>query len=204
MTNLEFPGKDRIQDPVLDLYYDIEIGAKPKVIWPWIKQLGYHRGGWYIDTWWDKVIQEHFWPKVVPEDARGVYEPPAIEILPEYQNLGKGDIVPDGPPGSAFYEVIDCQEDYLLLLYATSHFKYAAPRFLYGTRFEPTGGFCWAFLLQEINDSESRLISWWQAEIQPRTFFLIVKPFFVLIDRVHQKEILKGIKKRAEASDGFG
>lgn len=186
----------------MDLYYEIEIDAKPEAIWPWIRQMGYHRGGWYIDTWWDKAVQEQFWPRVVPKDARGTYKPPAWEILPEYQILKKGDIVPDGPLGSAFYDVVDIQEDRLLLLYATSHFKYAAPRFVYGTRFAPSGGFCWAFILQEINDGKTRLISWWQAEIQPRTLFFLVKPFFILIDRVHQREILKGIKRRADKSGG--
>jgi hypothetical protein len=54
MTN-EFPGKDKIKNPLVDLRYEIRISGKPNEIWPWIKQLGYHRGGWYIDTWWDKI-----------------------------------------------------------------------------------------------------------------------------------------------------
>ena len=47
---MDFPGKDLIKDPMLDLYYQIEIKAEPQDIWPWIQQVGYHRGGWYIDT----------------------------------------------------------------------------------------------------------------------------------------------------------
>ncbi|HSF79792.1 MAG TPA: hypothetical protein VLA49_01075 [Anaerolineales bacterium] len=199
---MEFPGKNRIQDPVLDLYYEIEIEANPEQIWPWLKQMGYHRGGWYIDTGWDKAIQEHFWPRLVPPEARGTYKPPAIEILPEYQTLDRGDIVPDGPPGSAYYEVVDVQENQLLLLYATSHFNYMAPPFVYKTRFAPRGSFCWAFILEKINESSTRLISWWQAEAQPRSIFLVVNPLIKLIDRLHQREILKGIKRRVEKSIG--
>lgn len=195
---MEFPGNTQIQDPIMDLRYEIEIESQPNVVWPWIKQLGYHRGGWYIDTWWDKVIQEHFWPRVVPKDARGTFKPPAMEILPEYQNLTKGDIVPDGPPGTAYYEVVDIQENRLLVLYASSHFKYVAPQFIYKTRFAPRGGFCWAFILEDINGRRSKLISWWQAEIQPRQFFFLLKPVFRFVDRVHQIEILKGIKRRVE------
>ena len=96
---MEFPGKNLIQAPFLDLYYEIEIGAVPSKVWPWIKQVGYHRGGWYIDTWWDMAVQKYFWPNVVPKDARGTFKPPASAILPEFQSLKKGDIVPDGPPG---------------------------------------------------------------------------------------------------------
>ena len=199
---MQFPGKDRIQDPIMDLYYEIEIEARVQETWPWLKQMGYHRGGWYIDTWWDKAIQDHFWPRVVPKEARGTYKPPAFEILPQFQTLKKGELVPDGPAGSAFYEVVDIQENKLLVLYATSHFKYMAPQFVYKTRFAPHGSFCWAFILEEQNHGRCKLISWWQAEVQPRLIFFFFKPFFVFIDGVHQREILKGIKKRAENYPG--
>jgi hypothetical protein len=195
---MDFPGKDLIKDPMVDLYYEIEIEAGAEDIWPWIQQVGYHRGGWYIDTWWDKFEQEHFWPRIVPEEARGTYKPAANQILPEYQSIAKGDIVPDGPPGSAYYEVVEVERNHLLLLYATSHFNYVAPQFVYKTRLAPKGAFCWAFIIQEIAESRSRLISWWRAEGYPRAGFLLFKPLLVLVDSAHQKEILKGIKKRVE------
>jgi hypothetical protein len=131
---MEFPNKDLIKEPMLDLYYKIEINASPADIFPWLKQVGYHRGGWYIDTWWDEFEQKYFWPNIVPKEARGTYKPPANEILPEYQNLTVGDIVPDGPPGSAVYEVVKVEEDRLLQLYDTTQFNYVAPQFVYNTR----------------------------------------------------------------------
>jgi hypothetical protein len=134
----------------------------------------------------------------VPKDARGSYKPAANQILPEYQNLTKGDIVPDGPPGSAYYEVKTVEVNRLLLLYATSHFKYMAPQFVYKTRLAPKGAFCWAFILRERDKSHSQLISWWQAQGTPRTGFLLFKPFLILVDGAHQRQILKGIKKRVE------
>ena len=70
---MDFPGKDLIKDPMLELYYDIEIQAEPEEIWPWIQQVGYHRGGWYIDTWWDEFEQKYFWPYIVPKEARGTF-----------------------------------------------------------------------------------------------------------------------------------
>ncbi len=195
---MEFPGKNKISKPLVDLRYEITILAKPAEIWPWIKQLGYHRGGWYIDTWWDKFAQQYFWPLMVPKDARPVFKAPADEIFPAYQQLSVGDIVPDGPPDSAYYEVIDIHAERLLLLYATTHFNYMAPQFVYKTKFAPQGAFCWAFILNEISERETQVISWWQSEAKPRKLFAILKPIFILIDGAHQREILKGIKKRVE------
>ena len=102
---MEFPGRDLIK-----IQYWISITKSRskqhrESIWPWVQQVGYHRGGWYIDTWWDKFEQKYFWPMVVPKEARGTFKPAVNEILEEYQNLRQGEIVPDGPPGSAYYEV---------------------------------------------------------------------------------------------------
>jgi hypothetical protein len=195
---MEFPGTDGIEDPVIDLRYEIQIWAKADEVWPWTKQMGYHRAGWYIDTWWDEFAQRYFWPRVVPKEARGTYKAPADEILPEFQDIRAGDIIPDGPPGSAYYHVVEVQENRLLLLYATTHFNYMAPRFVYKTRFAPSGAFCWAFILEKKGESETTLISWWQAEGYPRPVFTLLKPFLILVDGLHQRKILQGIKKRVE------
>ena len=197
---MEFPGRDLIK-----IQYWISITKSRskqhrESIWPWVQQVGYHRGGWYIDTWWDKFEQKYFWPMVVPKEARGTFKPAVNEILEEYQNLRQGEIVPDGPPGSAYYEVKELRENRLLLLYATAHFKYIAPRFVYKTRFAPTGAFCWAFILQDIGVERTRLISWWRVEACPKAYFYFMKPFLWFIDGLHQRAILKGIKKRVEGS----
>jgi len=195
---MDFPGVEFIKEPAIDLCYEIEINATAETVWPWIIQVGYHRGGWYIDTWWDRFEQKYFWPLVVPKDARGTYQPAANEILAEYKHIQVEDIIPDGPPGSAFYEVRKVEENRLLLLYATSHFKYMAPQFVYKTRFAPQGAFCWAFILQDNGENRSSLTSWWQAEIYPKAFLGVFKPLLLIVDQMHQKEILKGIKKRVE------
>jgi hypothetical protein len=197
---MDFPGKHLIKEPLLNLYYDIDINSAPEDIWPWVQQVGYHRGGWYIDTWWDRFEQKYFWPLIVPKEDRGIYKPASEEILQEYQSISKGDIIPDGPPGSAYYEVMDVEPNHLLLLYATSHFKYIAPKFMYKTKLAPRGAFCWAFIIHEIDNNHSRLISWWRAEAFPKGGFNLFKPFLALVDGAHQKEILKGIKKRVEKS----
>lgn len=195
---MKFPGEHLINDPILDLKYQMDIAATAGKIWPWLKQMGYHRAGWYIDTWWDRFEQKYFWPAVVPPEARGTYQPAAKEILAKYQDISIGDIIPDGPPDSAYYEVRNVIENQLLLLYATTHFNYMAPRFVYQTRFAPKGAFCWAFIIHQIDENHCQLTSWWQAEGSPKVVFTIMKPLLFLVDRAHQREILRGIKNRVE------
>jgi hypothetical protein len=200
MNSDRYPGDDVIVDPFIERTYSIDIHATPPLIWPWIVQLGYHRAGWYIDTWWDRFAQEFLWPRLVPTEARGEYRPPAERILPELQSLQVGDVIPDGPPGSAFYDIIAMEENRLLLLDSSSHFKYMAPGFLRGSRFEPHGEFSWVFILDEIQDSVTRVTSRWRGKGGPRLIMYLWKPVVLIADHFHQREILKGLKRRVERS----
>lgn len=192
------PGDGIVIDPLIQLTYQIDIESAPDIIWPWLVQVGYHRGGWYIDKWTDRIEQQYFWPLLVPKEARGTWQPPADEVLEEYQDLKVGDRIPDGPPGSAHYDVVDLQPDRFLILHATTHIKYLAPEFLKGTRFEPSGEWSWTFILDPIAPTTTRLISRWRGKGEPRLYMNIIKPFIMLIDRHQQREILKGIKRRVE------
>jgi hypothetical protein len=199
MPTTHLPPAEPFTDPLIDLTYAIDIHRAPSAIWPWIVQVGYHRAGWYIDKWWDRVEQDFFWPNLVPAKDRGKWQPPTQFILPEYQGLKEGDTIPDGPPGSAYYEVVTLEPERLLVLRATSHFKYLAPAFVKGTRFELRGEFRWSFELERISESQTRLTSKWRAWGEPRLYMLLfVKPGVWLIDHIRQPEILKGIKRRAE------
>ena len=193
-----YPGDDIIINPIIKLTYSIDIDKDPSYIWPWLVQVGYHRGGWYIDKWSDRFEQKYFWPLLVPAEARGIWQPPAEEILPKFQNLKKGDTIPDGPPGSAHYEVVALENQRLMILLATTHFKYMAPKFIQGSRFEPRGEWSWAFILEPISESKTKLISRWRGTGEPNIYLNIIKPFIWLIDQHQQREILKGIKRRVE------
>ena len=193
-----FPGDDLVQNPIIELTYRIEINGDPAEIWPWLVQVGYHRGGWYIDKWSDRIEQQYFWPLLVPKEARGTWMPPANEILPEFQGLKAGDSIPDGPPGSAYYEVVDLVENERMILIATTHLKYMAPQFVQGTRFEPKGKWSWAFILKPLENGKTSLMSRWRGEGEPVLYLKFLKPFIILIDHHQQNEILKGIKRRVE------
>ena len=196
-----YPGDDIVIHPIIQLTYSIEIEANPSDIWPWLVQVGYHRGGWYIDKWTDRIEQQYFWPLLVPKEARGIWKPPADEILPEFQNLKIGDTIPDGPPGSAYYEVVALDKHQLMGLRATTHFKYMAPQIVRGTKYEPKGVWSWVFILEPVSNSKTKLTSRWRGRGEPKIYLSLFKPILWLIDRHQQQEILKGIKRRAESEN---
>ena len=73
-----------------------------------------------------------------------------------------------------------------------------APQFVYKTRYAPSGAFSWAFIIDQLENDRSRLVSWWRVEVYPIFWFTVLKPFLIVVDSAHQREILKGIKKRVE------
>ena len=61
----------------------IDIDATPQGVWPWLVQIGYQRGGLYSYDWLDRLF--------------GFLDrPSATRILPEFQHLAAGDMIPMG------------------------------------------------------------------------------------------------------------
>jgi hypothetical protein len=75
-ATLEFPNQHLIKNTMGNLYYEIEIDGDPEQIWPWLQQLGYHRSGWYIDTWWDEFEQNTFGPTLCQKKCAALINPP--------------------------------------------------------------------------------------------------------------------------------
>jgi len=81
-------GDEIVVDPLIRSNHAISVQAPPEAVWPWLVQMGYHRGGWYTYPWVDRLIFR-------------MSNQSADRILPEYQGLKIGDTMPDGPPGTA-------------------------------------------------------------------------------------------------------
>ena len=75
--NHYMPGDEVFDNPCFNTTRAVEIEAAPEEIWPWIAQMGWHRGGFYA---FDKL------------DNGGV--PSADVIRPEFQNHSVGDTIP--------------------------------------------------------------------------------------------------------------
>jgi hypothetical protein len=74
------PGDGMVPDPLFASTHAITVDAPPEHIWPWIAQMGAGRAGWYS---WDAI------------DNGGV--PSATRIVPEFQTLVHGDVMPATP-----------------------------------------------------------------------------------------------------------
>ena len=83
------PGDELVPDAEEVDTRGIDIAAPPSAVWPWLVQMGYGRAGWYS---YDQLDTNH---------------PSADRILPEFQSLAVGDVLPTDPGGGFEVRVVD-------------------------------------------------------------------------------------------------
>lgn len=92
------PGDDIVATATAVETRSLEIDATPSAVWPWLLQMGYGRAGWYS---YDQI------------DMAGAS---VRRIVPEWQTLDVGDIVPTHPGGG--FEVRVIEPEHALVLYS--------------------------------------------------------------------------------------
>jgi hypothetical protein len=103
------PGDGIVSKPQFVVTHGITVDAPPESVWPWLIQMGWHRGGWYTARWVDKLL--------FPANRAS-----ADQIVEELQDLQVGDFIPDGPPETECGFVVEQHEPpQLLVLHSTSH-----------------------------------------------------------------------------------
>ena len=76
-------GDDVVASPRWEMTLATTIEAPPELIWPWLAQMGYQRGGLYSYDWLDRLF--------------GILDRPSTDrVLPEFQHLKTGDVIPLG------------------------------------------------------------------------------------------------------------
>lgn len=193
------PGDAAVPNPLDQTTHAVTVNAPPEAIWPWLVQAGYHRGGWYDDPTTAQVFMRYFFNILTPADERAEYRPSAERLLPEYQGLKVGDIVPDGPPDTAYFTVVDMAANRHLVLLSDTHIPSLNPHALRGKSFAPWGTFSWVFVLEEFSPGATRLILRTRAVYGPPLFRLFGWLFFMVGELVFPYQILHGIRRRAEA-----
>jgi hypothetical protein len=88
------PGDDLLPEADMLSTRAITIDAPPAQVWPWLVQMGSGRGGAYTYDWIENLF--------------GLDMHSADEILPQFQDLDVGDVLPMGDQGPAMrVEVCD-------------------------------------------------------------------------------------------------
>lgn len=158
-------GDEVVQYPTFNATRAVTVNARPEDIWPWLIQIGHKRAGWYS---YDLI------------DNLG--KPSARCILPEFQNLQPGDIIPISPDGKQGFWVKTFESNQWLLWW------------------DKKGNMTWFWGLYPLNEKQTRLIT----RIRMRYHWLSLWIFFDLAldvgDIVMMRKCMLGIKERAEAT----
>ena len=158
-----FPGADIIPGAIRSATMATTIEAPPRVVWPWLVQMGHDRAGWYS---WDRL--DNF--------GRGS----ADRVHPEWQELSTGDRMTAKPDGSQWWDVVALEPEQFLCLRMSLD--------LQGRPFDPAGArprwftdSTWGFHLVPIPGDRTRLVvsGYWllrPAWLQPILSAVVLEP----------------------------
>jgi len=167
------PGDDLIPQPLGSVNHAITIQRPPHEVWPWLVQMGSGRAGWYAYDFIDNGGHDS-----------------AERILPNYQNVGVGSVLPALPGATDVFVVARCEPEYSLVL---------AWRLPSGKN-QTT----WAFVLEEPQPGRTRLLVRGRVAPGYRPYGLpqwLALPTGALAHFIMQRKQLLGIARRAEARD---
>jgi hypothetical protein len=177
------PGDGIVPQPDVVTDHAVTIDAPPHQVWPWLVQMGWHRGGWYTARWVDRLL--------FPANR-----PSATTILPELQGLAVGDFVPDGAPETGCGFVVEQLEpERILVLHSTTHLPPA-----WRERQVAALDWSWAFVLSPVDRGRRTRFhfrSRWSTT--PWWFTLVGRLAVVPADFVMSRDMLTGVRRRAEA-----
>lgn len=170
--NTTLEGDDLIAHPIGVVNHAITIHRPPQEVWPWLAQMGSGRAGWYAYDFIDNGGRRS-----------------SDRILPEYQQIGVGSIMPAIPGAKDVFAVVRCQPEHALVL------AWKSPDGRYHTT--------WAFVLKRLDTGQTRLIV--RGRIAPgyRPFglpqwvaLLIGRPAHFVMERKQLLDIVRRVESR--------
>jgi hypothetical protein len=189
------PGDDIILEPTTIWNRGTTIAARPSEIWPWLVQMGFGRGGFYVPEWVDRLVWR------VPAANSGV-------LLPQYAHIAVGDVIADGPQYLAYWRVEVVEPERALVFWTRRHPWRGAPvdprdpsTLVERERELLEGGIyaecSWGFYLDEIGGGCTRLLI--RTRAVSSQFWLRLLPYG-LIDAYLSHAELRTIKRLVEAA----
>jgi hypothetical protein len=164
------PGDELLPEPEMLSTRAVTIDADASAVWPWLVQLGSGRGGAYTYDWIENLL--------------GLDMHSADRILPEFQHLSVGDVLPLGGKGPGMrVEVCDAQRT--LVFRSTD------------------GAWVWIFELRPYRlgtrlISRNRIAAPDAGRIRLLLTRVVMEPGSLIMER----RMLLGIKHRAESGRG--
>jgi hypothetical protein len=123
-------------------------------------------------------------------------------IVAAWQNPQVGDIIADGPPGTACYVVRQAKPGRSLVLFTDTHLRYLRPARLRGNpRLGISGELSAGYLLTEPEPGTTRLIRRMRLRCGPWPFRAYAAPVVLVWgEAITAQNLLRGVKRRPEAA----
>ena len=164
-VSLAAPGDQVVANPHTVTTRAVTIRAQPNEVWPWLVQMGAGRGGLYSYDWLDRLLGY-------------VGSPSSDQILPQFQELAVGDVIPLGK-GPSWHVIVADREQALVV--------------------EPVPGqVTWGWLVRAIDTDTTRLISRVRARVGSKPLMVAFAPAIDLPWFLMERAMLHGIKRRTE------
>jgi hypothetical protein len=176
-STADMPGDEVLPTAIGGETRAITIDAPPASVWPWLVQVGFGRGGWYSYDSMDSGASSR-------------------EILPEFQELAVGDMVPTSPRGGLAVRRVDPER--ALVLY----FDSAMAQEQSGTKSPTKFAVTWAFVLESLPGDQTRLVERIRYPFgeSGKPWIRYTLPMMGFGVFVVLRKQLEGIKERAEQS----
>lgn len=177
------PGDDLIADASFITNHAATLDAPPEQVWPWLTQVGWHRGGWYTPRWVDRLLFPDNWPSATRLD-------PSL-----LRDLQPGDTIPDGRPGTAQFVVERADAPRVLVLHSTTHLPPG-----WADRYGASLDWVWTFVLEPVVGERTRIQIRNRGWVRPWWIGLGYTVSIVPADHIMATGMLRGLQRRVGAT----
>lgn len=159
------PGDELVADAKIGWTHAVTISARPAAIWPWLMQMGCRRAGWYSYDGLDNGAV-----------------PSADRILPHFQQVQVGDILPMTPTAEDRFVVRVVEPQRALVLG------------------DDAGSMSWALVLEPVGETGTRLITRSRGAYDRLALGLLLKVVWHPVHFGMQRRQLLNLKRLVEAA----